>query len=125
MNTFIKILLAIWQLPQNLIGWILSLFYRVDNKVNYKDRVVRVCKGFPGGISLGETIIVKYYPNSKETWNYTKHEYGHSVQSKWLGPFYLFVIGIPSLLHAWIGFTENYYDFYTEKWADKLGNVTR
>ena len=54
------------------------------------------------------------------------HEYGHSIQSKILGPLYLLVIGLPSII--WAGLFEkyrnkhkiSYYSFFTEKWANKL-----
>lgn len=53
------------------------------------------------------------------------HESGHVRQSELLGPLYLFVIGIPSGIHCVLhdtiyGRHANYYDFFTEKWADKL-----
>ena len=35
-------------------------------------------------------------------------------------PLYLFVIGIPSIMWAWLGDDNKcYYDFYTERWANK------
>ncbi len=57
------------------------------------------------------------------------HEYGHTVQSLILGPLYLIIMGIPSTL--W-GFLPNlarkrreqgisYFSFFTEKWANYLG----
>ena len=57
------------------------------------------------------------------------HEYGHTIQSLILGPLYLLVMGIPSTL--W-GFLPNpakkrkeekisYFSFFTEKWANNLG----
>lgn len=127
MKTFLSVLLYLWQLPQNLLGLILRLFYKTDSKVEYKDKVIRVCKSFPGGISLGDTIIVSRYPNSKETWKTAKHEYGHTLQSRKLGWFYLFIIGIPSGIWALIHKPSmgSYYNFYTEFWADELGNVKR
>lgn len=125
MKTLLTILLYLWQLPQNLIGLLLQLFYKKQTTVKYKDKTIIVCPSFPGGISLGNTIIVKKYPITKDTWNTVKHEYGHSIQSKYFGWLYLFVIGIPSALHALVEFTDCYYDFYTEKRADKLGNVKR
>ena len=127
MKIFLTILLYLWQLPQNLVGLVLRLFYKTRTKVPYKDKTIRVCNNFPGGISLGDTIFVSKYPNTKETWNTAKHEYGHSIQSKYLGWFYLFVIGIPSLLWALIHKPSmgSYYNFYTEKWADRLGNTNR
>lgn len=57
------------------------------------------------------------------------HEYGHTIQSVMLGPLYLFVIGIPSTVWAFIPVLvkkrrENkisYFAFFTEKWANYLG----
>ncbi len=58
------------------------------------------------------------------------HEYGHTLQSLALGPLYLPVIGLPSLLRAaWRrrgrARGRSYYDFYTERWADRWGGVDR
>ena len=61
-----------------------------------------------------------------------KHEYGHSIQSMILGPFYLIAVGIPSVLWChWPALAEkwkkgevSYYSRYPENWADKLGGVT-
>ena len=121
-----KILLFIWEILQNIIGLFLAFFYKTDEKIEYKGRIIRYCKKFPGGISLGNYIFVGT-KNPKTI----AHEYGHSIQSKWLGPLYLFIIGIPSII--WAGLYGNvikysingYYKFYTEKWADKLGKVDR
>ena len=76
-----------------------------------------------GGISLGKYIIVNQFCG-KDT---VKHEYGHSIQSKYLGWLYLLVIGLQSLLHAALCKCKNhsYNDMWFEKWADKLGNVER
>lgn len=65
-----------------------------------------------------------------------KHEYGHQLQSYILGPLYILVIGLPSGLWCWfiqdwvnkIRKKKNkpeldYYWFYTESWANKLGKV--
>lgn len=127
MKTLLQILLYIWQLPQNLVGIIIGLFYKTDNTLLYKDKVVRVCSKFPGGISLGNTLIVSKFPYNKQTWNTVKHEWGHTRQSILLGPLYLLVVGIPSLI--WAGIYDktkgSYFSFYTERWADKLSNVKR
>ena len=135
----LNVLLYLWQLPQNLLGLILRIFYKTDSKLKYKDKTIRVCGLFPGGISLGNTIFVKRYPFDKYYWNSVKHEYGHSVQSKYLGWFYLIIIGLPSALGAlWdtVFHTEKsgwtviksyiwYFNLPWEKWADKLGGVER
>lgn len=48
-------------------------------------------------MSLGLFIFMfgGRYIGDEET---LKHEYGHSIQSKILGPLYLIVIGLPSLM---------------------------
>lgn len=128
MKTLLRVLLYIWQLPQNLVGLIIRLFLgKPDNIVFYKDKTIRVHKKFPGGISLGDTIIVSKYPVGN-AWKDTKHEWGHTKQSLFLGPLYLIIIGLPSLIWAALpqqNWGISYYAFYTEKWADKLGGVQR
>ena len=37
----------------------------------------------------------------------------------------LLVVGICSILNAVFEFVTYYYDFWTEKWADKLGGIDR
>ena len=57
------------------------------------------------------------------------HEYGHTIQSLILGPLYLVVMGIPSTLWGWLPCCErarqqknlSYFDFFTERWANRLG----
>lgn len=91
-------------------------------------------------VSLGMFVFVTSEPYFYEKLksDYTKdelsqrllvHEYGHTIQSLILGPLYLIVIGIPSTL--W-GFLPNanrmrrekkisYFSFFTELWANALG----
>lgn len=125
MKRIVEILLWIWQAPQNVVGLVFRLIYGWF-AILFRGVDVVVSERFPGGISLGRTIIVKRpYLEEPDTWN---HEYGHTRQSLYLGPFYLFVVGIPSLLWAWYWKPSrgvSYYSFYTEKWADKLGGVER
>lgn len=85
---------------------------------------------FPGGISLGTYIIISEQSYRDKRARTKKHEYGHSRQSLYLGPLYLIVVGLPSIL--WAGFVYNlvrksvsYYAVYPENWADKLGEVNR
>lgn len=85
---------------------------------------------FPGGISLGTYIIISEQSYRDKRNRTKKHEYGHSRQSLYLGPLYLIVVGLPSLL--WAGFIHNlvkkeigYYEVYPESWADELGEVNR
>ena len=116
----------LWQLPQHLIALLLRLIYK-GNDSEYNGCIVRRSVYLRGGISLGKYIIVNQWFKEIDI----KHEYGHSVQSRYLGWLYLIVVGLPSLLWAImygraIRLSYNgYYKFYTEKWADKLGGVNR
>ena len=88
-------LLYIWQLPQNIIGLLLFyVYYKDGNKVSWYDFKVNVkSKKMKGGITLGKYIIISNVGS-------LNHEYGHTIQSKILGPLYLPVIGVRSLIHA-------------------------
>lgn len=127
MNKILDIILYLWQLPQNLAGLLLVLVLKPEDSYQFNRARLYYATRMRGGISLGRYIIVrsamKDYTGRTE-W----HEYGHSRQSLFLGPLYLFVVGLPSLLWAAVwqpGHGTSYYDFYTEKWADKLGGVER
>ena len=116
------ILLFLWQLPQNLIAIIMLPFLGKMKLVRFNLYCWAFeCKNIKGSISLGNFIFLYNNGAKKEATIY--HEYGHVMQSHKLGWLYLLIIGLPSILNAWIGFTECYYDFYTEKWANKLANL--
>ncbi|MCM1503405.1 MAG: hypothetical protein NC115_12195 [Bacteroidales bacterium] len=132
MKRFLKIIAAIllylWQLPQNLLGLGLLLILRGEARHKLGSIRFYFLNTFPGGITLGEYIIVGTNENVT-----IRHEFGHVRQSRILGPLYLFAVGIPSIVHAWLNdgigccgrHRTGYYHFYTEKWADRLGGVTR
>lgn len=118
----------VWQLPQNLLG----LAYKAIIK---NDIIVEVNEGNPyrvflkksnGGVTLGKYIFL--YHNYRNLEFDIAHETGHYKQSKMLGPLYLIIIGIPSILWAalndYIAPNKSYYWFYTEKWANKLAGIS-
>lgn len=115
---------GLWQLPQNFLGAVVKSFTGAKHICNYNEAKLHSWK-LKGGLSLGKYIFI---PKGVGV-NYIKHEYGHTLQSKYLGWFYLIVIGLPSII--WAGCFEgyrkkhkvSYYAFYTEKWANKLGGV--
>lgn len=111
--------LYLWQLPQNIIGLILFAYYKGEDIYIDDNAKVRVSDKMRGGITLGKYIVVR---KEKDI----KHEYGHTRQSILLGPLYLLVIGLPSIVHAGLDCPkcreEGYYHFYTEKWANKLSD---
>lgn len=126
------IILVIWQLPQVIVGFFVRLFTGAEKQSELSsqyDRRIFYWK-LDSGISLSTYyIIVRRNADDKTI----KHEKGHTIQSLYLGPLYLLVIGLPSLIWCgiysytnWIDkFKYSYYSFYTEAWADKLGGVTR
>jgi hypothetical protein len=51
-----------------------------------------------------------------------KHEYGHVLQERQLGIFYVPIIGIGSLIGALVvSSTEEYLAIWSERWATELG----
>lgn len=112
------ILSFIWQLPQNIVAIVMMPFLgklkliKVDNYC-----FAFSVTGMAGGISLGNFIFLSEYMGKID--RYVAHEMGHVVDSHRFGPLYLIIIGIPSILNAAFNLTDCYYDFYTEKWANK------
>lgn len=138
LNYILSALFLIWELPQNILGAILLVFYVVFTEAIILDdgeTVSVYTSGIRGGLSLGRFNFLQggYYRNpSKYVKKTILHEKeGHSKQSRILGPFYLLVIGLPSLIWVslWTCFKyfrkKDYYSFYTEKWADRLAGVER
>lgn len=120
----ISLLNFIWQLPQNVIALVYYL-YLLDNGILLTVEQYRGIKVYTkhtsGCVTLGKYIFVS--PNADaET---VRHEYGHTRQSLILGPLYLVIIGIPSILwamsHRTLAPGKSYYWFYTEAWANRLG----
>ena len=123
------VILQVWQLPQNLVGLVLGWFLKGKRRFRGLPGIpdsIRItgAENMYGGISLGNFVYCR--PPIYE--RMARHEYGHCIQSRLLGPFYLLVIGLPSLLWAtwWHpGRRVSYYSFFTERWADRLGGVER
>lgn len=123
-----KYLAWLWQLPQNLCGVIYrgmikeDIIYQVNSDSGY---TVYLTKTNRGGVTLGEYIFV--YQKYTDLSRVVQHETGHVKQSRILGPLYLLVIGLPSIIHAglhrFLCHNENYYHFFTERWANKLAGL--
>lgn len=145
----IKFLLWIWQLPQNVIGFILTRKSKAEeikvlvneSEVNYV-KIHFTSNVFGCGVSLGNYIILDYktyFPKQFTSWfmQTVRHEHGHQLQSKYLGWLYLPVVGITSALFnnlwdrlfhkKWSIKKRNmwYYSRFPENWADRLGEVKR
>lgn len=142
MKKFKKVLLYIWQLPQNLLALLLIIIYRfIFGKYEtsiYKGINYVWYGNWLGGVSLGNYVLLGTWHSSRlDTVN---HEYGHTRQSLYLGPLYLILIGLPSItwniidriltrtVKSWT-YSKSYKIYYYympwERWADILGNVER
>ena len=132
MKRFINFIMFLWQLPQNIIGLIIIAinFKSVKKRVGYYE----VKHLYNCGISLGNFIILD--SDVSHILKTVQHECGHRLQSKYLGPLYLIVIGLPSicgniydrLFHKYWKYKDRIYWYYNqpwEKWADTLGEVKR
>lgn len=127
MNYIRNLILFIWQLPQHLlailyIGYLVMMCKDLGVDSRYKQAIVIPCI-MRGAVTLGCYVFVGLNSEYRKT---VKHELGHTIQSKILGPLYLIVIGIPSITYCGLRRIfpslrkKNYYDFYTEKWANNL-----
>lgn len=106
MNKLKSSLLWLWQLPQNLCGIIYRSISK-DNRIcvieNDDSRSVGAkvyLQRAKGSVTLGKYVFINQDYTDKEA--VIKYKCGHVKQSKILGPLYLLVIGIPSILHAWL-----------------------
>lgn len=122
-----NLILFIWQLPQHLlailyIGYLVMMGKDIGIDSRYKQAIVIPCI-MRGAVTLGNYVFVGLNSEYRKT---VKHELGHTIQSKILGPLYLIVIGIPSITYCGLRRLfpslrkKNYYNFYTEKWANNL-----
>lgn len=129
MKQFFYVVLQIfWGFPQTLLGFAVFLRLRKVHHYRYHGAVVTEWKKTTG-LSLGLFIFVPagYMGN-----DFLVHEYGHTIQSLLLGPLYLFVIGVPSVLwcnmrcFARLRKKKNisYQKLYSECWANYLGEKT-
>lgn len=111
--------LFIWQILQNLVALVMMPFLG-KMTLMYKKRYCWCfyCTNMRGSISLGSFIFL----GSKSDTT-AGHELGHVVDSHWMGPLYLFIIGIPSILWAAAFKTGNYYKFYTERRANRHSHL--
>ena len=122
-----NLILFIWQLPQHIVaiiyfGYLVMMCKDLGVDSRYKQATVIPCI-MRGAVTLGNYVFVGLNSEYRKT---VKHELGHTIQSKILGPLYLIVIGIPSITYCGLRRIfpslrkKNYYNFYTERTANYL-----
>ena len=122
-----NLILFIWQLPQHIVaiiyfGYLVMMCKDLGVDSRYKQATVIPCI-MRGAVTLGNYVFVGLNSEYRKT---VKHELGHTIQSKILGPLYLIIIGIPSITYCGLRRLfpslrkKNYYNFYTERTANYL-----
>lgn len=122
-----NLILFIWQLPQHIValiyfGYLVMMCKDLGVDSRYKQAIVIPCV-MRGAVTLGNYVFVGLNSEYRKT---VKHELGHTIQSKILGPLYLIVIGIPSITYCGLRRIfpslrkKNYYNFFSEKSANYL-----
>jgi len=131
-------LLFLWELPQNLLGLLnlgINFARRTIRHARFdRDRLMVEISPRGNAVSLGYFVFWcaednPFVPVGPEN---IDHEYGHSIQSRWLGPLYLPVVGVPSMARVFyaLGYKAikgkrwgGYYSGFPENWADRLGGA--
>ena len=90
-----------WGLPQTLAGFALYMVHRGSDHYDYGGAKVTVWDR-NDGVSLGKFIFA---PDDEHM---LSHEYGHTKQSLLLGPLYLPLIGLPSLIWNRLPYFKSY-----------------
>ena len=130
-----------WGFLQSLLGFLHFLLFIKSPHTLYHGAIVTTWK-LKSSVSLGLFVFVTEEPYfcEKLKEQYTKealsarllvHEYGHTIQSLILGPAYLIVMGIPSTLWGFLPSLNrrrrdeqiSYFSFFTERWANRLGEA--
>lgn len=136
MKVFIyRFLQCTWGILQTLCGSVLYLINRKEKHFSYKGAIVSEWN-YKSSVSLGmfiflskKRMFIPKYSQKELLERLLVHEYGHTIQSLILGPFYLFIIGLPSMIWCCVPRMEtyrkeknrSYYSLYTEKWANYCG----
>ena len=126
-----------WGILQTIVGFIMFLKYFKNKHYTYHGAVITEWNA-NASVSLGLFVFIareepwfeKFKDEMEGEEIYTRllvHEYGHTIQSLILGPLYLIVIGIPSTIWGFLFEKKRkeeqipYGAFFTEKWANRLG----
>lgn len=121
-----------WGIIMTLIGWIALAF----TKTFLKSKIVESGRFGPchyviignnwGGLSIGTTIFIADKMLDDYTQHTKEHECGHSFQNSVLGPLFLILVFIPSIIRYWVdyfkGLSKAYDAIWFEGGASTVGN---
>ena len=131
-----------WGIVQSFLGLLVFLFNVKHKHYFYHGAIVTEWKA-KSSVSLGLFVFVTsepyFYDKLKANYQNEElknmllvHEYGHTIQSLILGPLYLIIMGVPSTLWGFLPCCNrlrkekklSYFWFFTESWANRLGEKT-
>jgi hypothetical protein len=129
---------TLWELPQNALGVLVLGAVKLGGQAREvsRDQGRWFVRTESLGISLG---LFVFWSRGGNRWFRAdplmkRHEHGHTFQSRRLGPLYLPLVGVPSVLRVLYAMTyreltgrkwRGYYAGYPERGADRLGGITR
>ena len=131
-----SILFYLWQftyaIVQNIIGLVMLAIYKsqgAESEWYHNALITYIDKKNFGGVSLGMFIFINKSRNGDALHDTKIHEYGHTVQSLILGPLWLFVIALPSVIWCNVPYfvrmrklkNVSYYRAYCDGWAKICG----
>ena len=133
------ILQLTWGILMTLIGFIVTMFSLIflKGKIHRNGYgFITEVKGNWGGVSLGAFALCGSY-NQKDGPCYDpdwyehtrRHEFGHSIQNLFMGPFFPFIVAIPSAIRYWYDVLDKKHkadrgpDWYDSIWFE--GTATR
>ncbi len=138
-TVFYQLVQWTWGIVQTLLGFIIFLLHIRRKHFLYHGAIVTVGDN-PSSVSIGAFVFITdepyFYPKHKDAFTKEElsarllvHEYGHTVQSLILGVLYLPVMGVPSTLWGFLPSCAkkrkeqgiSYFSFFTERWANALG----
>lgn len=119
-----------WGLPQTLAGLCVYLFFHGCPRFFFHGSIGTIWPNATSA-SLGLFIFVSRDCTPENTTKIKVHEYGHTIQSLILGPFYLPLAALPSMLWCFLPSCKryrtsrnfSYYRFYTERNANFFGRL--
>ena len=128
-----------WGFIQNFLGLIVFLTKIKCPHGFFHGAIVTYWPNTTNCMGLGMFIFMGEFEGHKRPYDdpkmyelersFLSHEYGHTIQSMLLGPFFFLVVGIPSV--CWLNLPYfkkmrakknlSYYVAYQEKWANYIG----
>ena len=129
------ILQATWGFPQTIAGAAVFLAHAHRPHCRFHGAVVTTWESYKA-LSLGPFVFLRGPSDKSDFLDDVErpllvHEYGHTIQSLILGPAYLVVIGLPSVVRMNAPFLVrrrnekgvSYYAHYAERSANWLGEL--